>query len=141
MRISDWSSDVCSSDLNASTTSRGIQRPDAQALIDAGVQDVPVPAQRWGNPESEAARIFVNAGIELSDEMEFYTFGNYSWSRGTTAFFYRNPNASFISTSIPLTNTPGGQRFSRSEEHTSELQSLMRISYAVFCLKKKKKTQ
>jgi iron complex outermembrane receptor protein len=67
---------------------------------------------RWGNPESEAARIFVNAGIELSDEMEFYTFGNYSWSRGTTAFFYRNPDASFISTSIPLTNTPGGQRFS-----------------------------
>src|SRR3546814_10553547 len=31
-------------------------------------------------------------------------------------------------------------RFHRSEEHTSELQSLMRISYAVFCLKKKKKT-
>src|SRR3546814_5695933 len=33
---------------------------------------------------------------------------------------------------------PGGQGASRSEEHTSELQSLMRISYAVFCLKKKK---
>src|SRR3546814_2054596 len=32
-------------------------------------------------------------------------------------------------------------RHSRSEEHTSELQSLMRISYAVFCLKKKKKTR
>src|SRR3546814_19542352 len=32
-------------------------------------------------------------------------------------------------------------RFGRSEEHTSELQSLMRISYAVFCLKKKKKTK
>src|SRR3546814_2306379 len=32
------------------------------------------------------------------------------------------------------------RRTSRSEEHTSELQSLMRISYAVFCLKKKKKT-
>src|SRR3546814_3130438 len=31
------------------------------------------------------------------------------------------------------------QRIARSEEHTSELQSLMRISYAVFCLKKKKK--
>src|SRR3546814_3656299 len=31
-------------------------------------------------------------------------------------------------------------KFERSEEHTSELQSLMRISYAVFCLKKKKKT-
>src|SRR3546814_6412928 len=34
----------------------------------------------------------------------------------------------------------GRQRFRRSEEHTSELQSLMRISYAVFCLKKKKTT-
>src|SRR3546814_4535507 len=32
-----------------------------------------------------------------------------------------------------------GKPFNRSEEHTSELQSLMRISYAVFCLKKKKK--
>src|SRR3546814_2638818 len=35
---------------------------------------------------------------------------------------------------------PADSRRSRSEEHTSELQSLMRISYAVFCLKKKKKT-
>src|SRR3546814_7003691 len=34
--------------------------------------------------------------------------------------------------------SPGSMRSSRSEEHTSELQSLMRISYAVFCLKKKK---
>src|SRR3546814_8039379 len=34
---------------------------------------------------------------------------------------------------------PNGQIQTRSEEHTSELQSLMRISYAVFCLKKKKK--
>src|SRR3546814_8718982 len=36
---------------------------------------------------------------------------------------------------------PHRQRVARSEEHTSELQSLMRISYAVFCLKKKKKVQ
>src|SRR3546814_1739187 len=35
----------------------------------------------------------------------------------------------------------GGCRFGRSEEHTSELQSLMRISYAVFCLKKKNEIQ
>src|SRR3546814_9511746 len=41
-----------------------------------------------------------------------------------------------------LQNLTGRELFalSRSEEHTSELQSLMRISYAVFCLKKKKKT-
>src|SRR3546814_9474892 len=37
--------------------------------------------------------------------------------------------------------TEGERRLNRSEEHTSELQSLMRISYAVFCLKKKKKKQ
>src|SRR3546814_4106393 len=35
----------------------------------------------------------------------------------------------------------GVAQFTRSEEHTSELQSLMRISYAVFCLKKKKSNQ
>src|SRR3546814_2164726 len=43
----------------------------------------------------------------------------------------------------PVTVSPAGSRsvrtFLRSEEHTSELQSLMRISYAVFCLKKKNK--
>src|SRR3546814_5788427 len=48
-------------------------------------------------------------------------------------------------TSFQLLNrNPTSQRFAksgRSEEHTSELQSLMRISYAVFCLKKKKKKQ
>ena len=98
--------------VGSNTTSRGIQRPDAQALINAGVQGVPVPAQRWGNPDTEAARIFVNAGLELSDDMEFYTFGNYSWSQGTTEFFYRNPNTTFIATSIPTTNVAGGPRFS-----------------------------
>src|SRR3546814_4951253 len=40
---------------------------------------------------------------------------------------------------IPVAERFGWQVSTRSEEHTSELQSLMRISYAVFCLKKKKK--
>src|SRR3546814_7828263 len=39
----------------------------------------------------------------------------------------------------PLHHRTGHEHAARSEEHTSELQSLMRISYAVFCLKKKKK--
>lgn len=93
-------------------TSRGVQRPDAQALIDAGTPGVPVPAQRWGNPEGEAARAFINAGLALNESMKFYTFGNYSWSEGTTGFFYRNPNTSFLATSVPLTDQPGGPRFS-----------------------------
>src|SRR3546814_5320827 len=62
---------------------------------------------------------------------------------------YSNPNH-FVHTSRRIAEeTPGAlwaDQFDntanrRSEEHTSELQSLMRISYAVFCLKKKKKTQ
>src|SRR3546814_4207732 len=45
--------------------------------------------------------------------------------------------AAATSTPVIADLKPGG-RYTRSEEHTSELQSLMRISYAVFCLKKKK---
>jgi iron complex outermembrane receptor protein len=105
---------------NAKITSRQNQRPDAQALINAGVPGVPVPAQRTGNPSSEAARVFVNAGVHLNDTMELYTFGNYSWTAGTTAFFYRypgtNPPFQFptnsLFNSVPLTQTPGGPRFS-----------------------------
>src|SRR3546814_9349090 len=41
---------------------------------------------------------------------------------------------------LPATDVVGRAQLWRSEEHTSELQSLMRISYAVFCLKKKKET-
>ncbi len=96
---------------NSGITSRQNQRPDAQALIDMGVQGVPVPAQRTGNPEAEAARLFVNAGVNLSDSTEFYAFGNYSWTAGTTAFFYRNPVTNSLFTSVPLTQTPGGPRF------------------------------
>lgn len=92
-------------------TSRQNQRPDAQALIDQGVQGVPVPAQRTGNPKAEAARVFVNAGVDLTDDMSFYSFGNYSWTAGTTAFFYRNPVTNPLFASVPLTQTPGGPRF------------------------------
>lgn len=96
---------------NSGITSRQNQRPDAQALIDMGVPGVPVPAQRTGNPDAEAARLFVNAGVDLSPALEFYSFGNYSWSAGTTAFFYRNPVTNPLFASVPLTQTPGGPRF------------------------------
>src|SRR3546814_7318546 len=59
-----------------------------------------------------------------------------AWSRpcGRTS---RSPGRSGCVTAAPCT---GPRRPTRSEEHTSELQSLMRISYAVFCLKKKTRT-
>src|SRR3546814_4162137 len=91
MRISDWSSDVCSSDLLANIGQEAF-------AVDRTVEDArrgePIAAQ--GAQEGHGAPVAV---------------------RGEAA----NPLASW-----------------RSEEHTSELQSLMRISYAVFCLKKKK---
>src|SRR3546814_2523583 len=51
----------------------------------------------------------------------------------------RHPDA--LASPVSRTRSQAGARNRRSEEHTSELQSLMRISYAVFCLKKKKQTQ
>src|SRR3546814_2434001 len=49
----------------------------------------------------------------------------------------RHPVSTTLALSL-IARFPGALRLIRSEEHTSELQSLMRISYAVFCLKKKK---
>src|SRR3546814_8123142 len=62
-----------------------------------------------------------------------------SWSRGrcATRDFIRHPGEG---RDLNVTLFRNGE-IPRSEEHTSELQSLMRISYAVFCLKKKKRTQ
>src|SRR3546814_9398259 len=51
----------------------------------------------------------------------------------------RDPVIGPIEGLLPPLPLPAKPRLFRSEEHTSELQSLMRISYAVFCLKKKKK--
>src|SRR3546814_6787412 len=114
MSISDWSSDVCSSDLGGKRLN-GFNSIFATASIDAAKRyytefasqqkDLP-PAQRLkiGLIYSFAANEGETDGL-LSEE-EFETEG---LDQG-------------------------------SEEHTSELQSLMRISSAVFCLKKKKQT-
>src|SRR3546814_1150353 len=103
MRISDWSSDVCSSDLLGG---------EGQGVADA-VE--PAHAAFSFAPWIASARVRVKA------------------SSGAAA---ASPCPAMISTSAEPTTTP-----SRSEEHTSEPQSLMRISYAVFCLKKKKNKQ
>jgi iron complex outermembrane recepter protein len=109
---SDGFFNVSAEYTNADPTSRGVQRPDAQALINGGNSAVPVPAQRWGNVAAEAARGFFNAEVPATDSVRAYAFGNYSWSSGDTEFFWRNPNARpDIFTSVPLTSVPGGPRF------------------------------
>src|SRR3546814_4366827 len=102
MRISDWSSDVCASDLSALRHRAGCRRG------------------RGG-------------GAALSDrERECRLLGGDQRARGKRL---RRTFAARLFADVGV-----AARDRRSEEHTSELQSLMRISYAVFCLKKKKYT-
>src|SRR3546814_6451170 len=108
MRISDWSSDVCSSDLvgrAALVARRQHVRPAAHRVI--------AVATRAG------------AGLDVgAEQLEALVRHRAFCPRGVTG----PPRAPWRS---------ARRRSARSEEHTSELQSLMRISYAVFCLKKK----
>src|SRR3546814_9793771 len=114
LRISDWSSDVCSSDLPVSCGA-GPARPR------------PVQARRGAVRRGRApASLFALGASRPADERFFLLYGPriYAGDRGGAAF--------------PV--DPSGQQgrpLRRPEEHTSELQSLMRISYDVFCLKKK----
>ncbi len=98
--------------------SRGVQRPDAQALIDAGVQGVGADApfgdaplvQTWGRPETAGTRLFVNAGWLVGDNAQFYFHGNFADTEGRYRFFYRTPNHPSL---VPLramgfTGLPGG---------------------------------
>src|SRR3546814_6177361 len=105
MRISDWSSDVCSSDLKPATR---LSNPFVRGMSIASFSPFPSPVGMW------TAKCF--------SKIRFLSL----FQRTTHAI--RQP----ISCSKPLMKP-----VCRSEEHTSELQSLMRISYAVFCLKKK----
>src|SRR3546814_9295230 len=116
MRISDWSSDVCSSDL--------LRRKADHPRGDDG-RHPPKPG-----PHREPA-----AGVAAQRHQE--------GDRVAFAGWHARPDApGFVQRRRDLLHGRGQPRLvvralSRSEEHTSELQSLMRISYAVFCLKKK----
>ncbi|TKB47550.1 TonB-dependent receptor plug domain-containing protein [Thalassotalea mangrovi] len=78
---------------NADATSRSVQRPDAQGLIDAGNTAVGDPAQVWGLPEIEDdITLFGNVGLDIGDDKEVYLFGNYSERDVTGGFYYRNPH-------------------------------------------------
>src|SRR3546814_8646721 len=111
MRISDWSSDVCSSDLNnwlvlheAARTGAGL------AVLPCYLGDGDPALRRVGRALEEVAAdqwLLVHRDLRAL------------------------PRVRAVMDALI-------QLFQRSEEHTSELQSLMRISYAVFCLKKNK---
>ncbi|WP_372858983.1 TonB-dependent receptor plug domain-containing protein [Pseudoalteromonas sp.] len=77
----------------ADATSRSVQRPDAAALKAAGNSDVSSLAQVWGAPEvDDDISIFGNVGLELTNDSQFYMFGNYSERDVRGGFYYRNPH-------------------------------------------------
>src|SRR3546814_6518894 len=97
------------------------------AAIDAAIE------QKYGADSPEAARMKVAAREAIAQTLERGAFvARRAFARSNSAA------ARHAISSAPLRIE---YRRIRSEEHTSELQSLMRISYAVFCLKKKKKQQ
>src|SRR3546814_4967677 len=152
MRISDWSSDVCSSDLRAPAAAL---HGDGGRLGRVGTTDARQPQLR--HPGDGHVRVRLRSRCAsppaVSAVQVFAASSTASTWPGTLTLRHmpRTTPASSIrkvDRSIPMylrpyidfsTQEPYRSVTSpRSEEHTSELQSLMRISYAVFCLKKKK---
>src|SRR3546814_4645292 len=112
--MSDWSSDVCSSDL-------------AHIILERYV------TCRTGNIDRRAARC--DLGHTGSADRAYVVGGRERGSHNRAGRSVRN----HAEVAVHLINAIVHELLQRSEEHTSELQSLMRISYAVFCLKKKTK--
>src|SRR3546814_6433825 len=110
MRISDWSSDVCSSDLDDAAK---------RDRVSAALKD---PAQKNN-------RDHVDIIIALGMAKEGF---DWIWCEHALTVGYRSSLTEIVQIIGRATRDAPGK--SRSEEHTSELQSLMRISYAVFCL-------
>src|SRR3546814_6283311 len=115
MRISDWSSDVCSSDLPVGEVIR-IGDVITRAL---GQDDFPLPSREAHDKATDAEAISYH--YDLSND--FYRL----WLDRDMVY-----SCAYFETSSEDLE----QAQQRSEEHTSEIQSLMRISYPVFCWKK-----
>src|SRR3546814_6771130 len=129
MRISDWSSDVCSSDLTGALAADAVvgdeaadrharailqQRQHRGGDIAADVLDIDVDAVRAGRRELRGVvrGLVVDAGIEAE----------------------RSDGGALVGAAGDADHA----RTARTEEHTSELQSLLRTSYAALCLQNKK---
>ena len=74
------------------STDRSVQHPDALALQALAVEGVADPAKPWGNPDvNSSIKLLANLGVQATDAVELYGFGNYSSREVETAFFYRSP--------------------------------------------------
>src|SRR3546814_5133893 len=119
MRISDWSSDVCSSDLLHRHPHRGLGAA-LHALTAGAIGVMTVGVMARASLGHTGRKLAADGGT-------------------VTIFILINLGAALriAAPALPIDYVHGVALAGRSEEHTSELQSLMRISYAVFCLIKK----
>src|SRR3546814_8181960 len=125
MRISDWSSDLCSSDLVGRLE---LGREVEPVLIVGAGQVVHLVQQRHLVAVGDLAAVGGRAGDRHREDVDVVDAGG-------QALPVAGGRVGDRLAVRPVRRAAAGEL--RSEEHTSELQSLMRISYAVFCLKKK----
>src|SRR3546814_4959670 len=116
MRISDWSSDVCSSDLGRLVCKAQLQQ-SLQHFVSRRAADIE------GVGESLIAELVERERLRTPADL-------FTLAVADIAVLYKSAEVAPAKIIDAI----------RSEEHTSELQSLMRISYAVFCLNKKTTT-
>src|SRR3546814_3542532 len=132
MRISDWSSDVCSSDLLS-----GLQRKSINSLVRLSRAPCSWVVSSVGGGRDDSETFIESQPLTDADRRVISLDGRdeIAFRRLCQSVVSLRLIFSLPQDSRPVLNQTELSSF-RSEEHTSELQSLMRISYAVFCLKK-----
>src|SRR3546814_2817930 len=119
MRISDWSSDVCSSDLC-------LDQPRLTAARQHVAVQIPGHSGDQQDDDGDYRRKAADQPAAHGGRTTVQLLGRFKPRQLLVRIFITKPVAALVAC----------HQLSRSEEHTSELQSLMRISYAVFCLTK-----
>src|SRR3546814_4993893 len=129
MRISDWSSDVCSSDLPTCSPIFPRPSPDPQP---------PAPRRMTMTKRLSFKKYLIASALSLgaAGSLTMALIVPTTPAQAIIVFDPSNYSQNILTAARTLQQINNQIRM-RSEEHTSELQSLMRISYAVFCLKKK----
>src|SRR3546814_1004085 len=140
MRISDWSSDVCSSDLEGTAildgraglwcVNIGYGRAELAEVAARQMRELPYYNTFFKTTTRPAAELAARLAELTPAGLEHAFFA----SSGSEA---NDTIVRMVRRYWQILGQPERSVIIRSEEHTSELQSLMRISYAVFCLKKK----
>src|SRR3546814_6434704 len=132
MRISDWSSDVCSSDLGFKPQ----EYWSITAHLEADGQGFDARLVRWNGDKID--RLTIGAEGQAMAAKKAVEDGNFTVESVETKPATRNPPPPFTTSTLQQEAARklgfSASHTMRSEEHTSEPQSLMRITYAVLCL-------